>query len=125
MINLLFLIIGSISLIAWGTAHLFHTKAVVKGFGNISEDNKEILMMEWMTEGFSLIFTGILVLLVSLFSDPASISSRIVYFTSSGFLISLAVLSLFTAFKVNFLPYKICPLIFSLSAILILMGSLL
>ena len=125
MINLVFTIIGSISLIAWGTAHLFPTKAVIKGFGDISKDNKEILKMEWMTEGFSLIFTGLLVLLVSLFGDPASISSRIVNFTSSTFLTSLAVLSLFTGFKVNFLPYKLCPLIFSLSAILILMGSLL
>ena len=125
MINSIFLFVGSISLIAWGTAHLFPTKAVVKGFGDISADNKEIVKMEWMTEGFSLIFVGILVLLVTIFGDRENISTRIIYFTASGFMFAMAILSLFTGFKINFLPYKLCPVIFGLSAIFILLGSLL
>jgi hypothetical protein len=35
----------------------------------------------------------------------------------------LSVISLFTGFKVNFLPYRLCPLIFTGSAILILLGA--
>ena len=124
MINSILLYIGSGSVIAWGTAHLFPVNGVVREFGDISRDNKLILRMEWITEGFALIYTGILVLLVTLFGNPDGITASIVYFTSAGFLIAMAILSLFTGFKVNFLPYKLCPFIFTASAILILLGCL-
>ena len=125
MLNLVLLLIGSISVIIWGIAHLFPTKSVVKGFGSISDDNKNILKMEWITEGFSLIFAGTLVLLVTITGDNENITSRIVYILSSIFLFSMAILSFLTGFKVNFLPFKLCPIIFSISGILILTGSLL
>jgi hypothetical protein len=125
MINSILLLTGSITVIIWGIAHLFPTNSVIKGFGDISADNKNILKMEWVTEGFSLIFIGTLVLLVTIIADKENITSGIVYITSSVFLFSLAILSFLTGYKVNFLPYKLCPLIFSISGILILMGSLL
>jgi len=125
MINTILLIIGSVSMIIWGSAHLFPIKSVVKGFGDISADNKNILKMEWINEGLSLIFVGILVLLVTVLGDPKNISNTIVYIASSCFLFSMAILSLFTGFRVNFLPYKLCPLIFSISGILIILGSVL
>lgn len=125
MINIILLIIGSVSVIIWGSAHLFPTKSVVKGFGDISADNKNILKMEWINEGLSLIFVGILVLLITVLGDPKNISNTVVYIASSCFLFSMAILSLFTGFRVNFLPYKLCPLIFSISGILIILGSVL
>ena len=125
MINSILLFTGSITVIIWGIAHLFPTKSVVKGFGDISIDNKNILKMEWVTEGFSLIFTGTLLLSVTIIGDNENITSRIVYITSSVFLFSMAILSFLTGYKVNFLPYKLCPIIFSISGILILIGSLL
>ena len=123
--NIILLLTGSITLIIWGTAHLLPTKSVIKGFGDISIDNKNILRMEWITEGFSLIFSGTLVLLITIIGDNESISSRIVYIASSFFLFSMAILSFLTGYKVNFLPYKLCPFIFSISGTLILIGCLL
>ena len=38
-------------LIAWGVAHLAPTRAVTASFGDISLDNRRILVMEWMAEG--------------------------------------------------------------------------
>jgi len=35
--------------LVWGIAHLFPTKSVVEGFGEISDDNKKIVTMEWLT----------------------------------------------------------------------------
>ena len=125
MENSLLLLIGSIITIIWGIAHLYPTKTVVMGFGDISDDNKNILKMEWVTEGFSLIFAGTLVLLITIIGDNESINSRIVYIASSVFLFSMAILSFLTGYKVNFLPYKLCPIIFSISGILILIGCLL
>ena len=125
MLNQILLFIGSISVIIWGIAHLFPTKSVVKGFGDISADNKNILKMEWITEGFSLIFTGTLLLLVTFMGDNENITSKMVFIASSVFLFSMAILSFLTGYKVNFLPYKLCPIIFSVSGILILIGSFL
>jgi hypothetical protein len=125
MKNSILLLIGSITTIIWGIAHLCPTKTVVMGFGDISDDNKNILKMEWVTEGFSLIFAGTLVLLITIIGDNESINSRIVYIASSVFLFTMAILSFLTGYKVNFLPYKLCPFIFSISGTLILIGCLL
>lgn len=43
--------IGAILACGWGVAHLFATRGVVSGFGEISSDNRRIIMMEWITEG--------------------------------------------------------------------------
>jgi hypothetical protein len=95
----------------------------VKGFGDISVDNKNILAMEWINEGATLVFLGILVLLVTL-ADPLGRISVLVYACVFGFLNVLSLISLFTGFRVNFLPYKLCPIIFSGSSLLILLGGI-
>jgi hypothetical protein len=50
-------------------AHLFPTKSVVRGFGDISQDNKNIIAMEWLVEGVALIFVGVLVVIITVI-DP-------------------------------------------------------
>jgi hypothetical protein len=124
MTNQIFLYIGSALTIIWGVAHLFPTKSVVTGFGDITTDNRRIITMEWIIEGVSLIFIGLLCAGLTII-DYTSIISQYVFIFSSVFLIVLAIISLFTGFRVNFVPYKLCPIIFSLSAILILTGALL
>jgi len=116
--------IGAALTIMWGVAHLFPTRNVVKGFGEISEDNKHIITMEWIIEGTALIFIGVLITVATII-DPESQVSEYVYILSIIMLITLAVISLLTGFKVNFLPYKLCPLIFTISAILIFLGMIL
>jgi len=106
----------------WGIAHLFPTKSVVKGFGDISTDNKRVITMEWIVEGVSLIFIGVLVAVVTGI-DPVSVVSKAVYILSAIGLLALAVVSLFTGFKINFTPYKLCPFIFTVSAVLIFIGG--
>lgn len=124
MINLALLFMGAALTALWGIAHLFPTGSVVKGFGTLSADNKNIITMEWIVEGVSLIFIGILVAIVTII-DPQNPVSTAVYFLSSSGLIVLALVSLFTGFKVKFLPFRLCPFIFTASAVLILIGGLL
>jgi len=125
MINNILLITGSATIIIWGTAHLAPTKSVIKDFGDISTDNKNIIKMEWIIEGLSLIFAGSLVMAITLFGEIKSLTASIVYIASSVYLFSMAILSLFTGFRVNFLPFKLYPLIFTVSGVLIVTGSLL
>lgn len=124
MTNQLLYYVGAVITIIWGSAHLVPTKNVVKGFGDISADNKKIITMEWIAEGVSLIFIGTIILGVT-YIDPLSIISGFVYISSAVILIVLAIVSLFTGFKVNFLPFKLCPVLFTASALLIFFGYLL
>jgi hypothetical protein len=117
----LLLYLASLLTAIWGVAHLFPTKNVVKGFGDISLDNQRVITMEWINEGATLIFIGVLTAAVTLV-DPTSLVARTVYWLAIGMLVVLSIISLFTGFKVNFLPYRLCPIIFTGSAILIFLG---
>jgi len=122
MTNQVLLYLGSSFLFFWGAAHLFPTRSVVRGFGDISSDNKRIITMEWIVEGLALMFIAAVVASVTYF-DYASAISRTVYWLSFVMLNTLSGVSLFTGFKVNFLPYKLCPVIFTTASILIVTGS--
>ena len=108
-------------ILLWGIAHLIPTAGVVRDFGEISSDNKLIITMEWIVEGLTMIFLGVLVIIVAK-TDTESKLAKYVYILIVGMLFSLAILSLFTGFGVEFLPFKLCPIIFSVSAILIIIG---
>ena len=122
MIKLGLLLLGAVLSSVWGIAHLFPTRAVVKGFGDISADNRQIISMEWIVEGVFLLFLGCLVAIVALLG-PAGPVSVAVFSLACIALLVLAGVSLFTGFKVNFLPFKLCPAIFTVSALLILAGG--
>ena len=117
----LLLYVGAAITFLWGVAHLFPTASVVKGFGEITTDNKNIITMEWIVEGVALIFIGVIVAGVTIIDSTSNVSV-FVYLASAAVLIVLAVVSLFTGFKVKFLPFKLCPILFTLSAILIFLG---
>ncbi len=121
MLGQILLYIGGLLTIIWGIAHLFPTKSVVQGFGNITQDNKNIITMEWLVEGVALIFIGSLVVVITVI-DPKTVISTVTYFSTAIFLFTMAIISIFTGFKVNFLPYKLCPVIFTFSALLIIIG---
>jgi len=115
---------GSAIVLFWGIAHLFPTRSVVAGFGNISIDNKRIITMEWIVEGVALIFIGSVNVIVTAI-DPSGSISLAIYLNSGVVLIVLAFVSFFTGFKIRFLAFKLCPVIFMTSAVLIIIGGLL
>ena len=114
--------VGSLLVFGWGAAHLFPTRAVVRGFGEISPDNRRIVAMEWIIEGVALIFIGILVGLVT-YLDHSSPVSRAVYWLSFTMLNVLSLVSLFTGFRNALLVFKLCPFIFTGSSLLIAIGT--
>lgn len=122
MIGDILIYIGSFLIFGWGASHLFPTKNIVSGFGEISADNKRIITMEWIIEGVSLIFIGFLVALVTFIDGESKISTS-VYWASFGVLNILSLVSLFTGFKNSFIVFKLCPFIFSSSSLLIIIGS--
>jgi len=123
MSNLL-LYIGSAIIILWGIGHVIPTKSIVSGFGAISQDNKRIITMEWIAEGLTLCFIGVLVLIVALFDGYQNQTAVIVYRMAAGMLMIMAGLSLMTGAKTSIVPMKICPIVKTTVAILFILGSL-
>ena len=122
MLDQTLLYVGAVLTALWGIAHLVFTKSVVQGFGDISLDNRRIITMEWIVEGVSLLFIGVVVAAVT-YLDRTNTVSRAIYWLSFAMLNALSVISLFTGFKVAFITYKLCPVIFTGSSILILIGG--
>lgn len=123
MFRRILILAGALLNIFWGISHLFPTGNVVRGFGSLSDDNSNIILMEWINEGLTLIFIGILVSAATLITKKMNRTLRTVYTVSALMLFSMAVLSLFTGFNIDFLPFRLCPLLFTVSGILILQGA--
>ena len=118
------LYVGGLLPVIWGIAHLFPTRNVVRDFGDITTDNKRIITMEWVNEGATLVFIGVLVVVVTLVDYEADVATA-TYLLSFSMLNALSVISLFTGFRVHFLPFRLCPFIFTGSSLLVLAGSVL
>jgi hypothetical protein len=123
--NDILLYIGSAVLIVWGIAHIVPTKNVVSGFGIISEDNKRIITMEWVAEGLTLCFIGLLVLFVTALGDSQNDASLIVYRASAGMLIVMAIWTALTGARTSIIPIRICPFVKTIVAVLFIVGSIL
>ena len=123
MMDEVLIYIGSAIIILWGIAHLIPTRAIISGFGAISEDNKKIIAMETIAEGITLMFLGVLPLLVTVLSDPQSATATIVYLACSVMLLVMALLTLLTGARTPTIWYKICPAVKTAAAILFILGS--
>jgi hypothetical protein len=119
------LYVGSAIIILWGIAHIIPTKSIVNGFGEISEDNRKIIAMESIAEGLTLIFLGALVLLVTLLAGVQSEAAFIVYMACAVMLLVMAVLTIMTGARTSILPYKICPAVKTIVAVLFILGVVL
>ena len=106
----------------WGIAHLFATRGVVTGFGELAADNRRIITMEWIVEGVALVSLASLVATVTAVDAAATVASA-AYAVAVATLLVLALVSLATGFRVAFLPFRLCPFIFTLSAVLIALGA--
>jgi len=117
--------LGATVIAAWGIAHIAPTRGVVAGFGTISDDNRRIILMEWVAEGLALAFIGLLVLLVTAIHGADDAASRSVYRISAGMLLVMAAWTALTGARTSILPMKICPVVKSSVAALLLAASVL
>ena len=125
MLNAVLLYVGAGIITVWSIAHIVPTKSVVNGFGQISQDNKRIITMEWIAEGLTLCFIGLLVLLVTIFVGPENPASKIVYWASAAMLVVMAILTASTGARTPIVPIKICPAVKIAVAILFILGTVL
>ncbi len=112
---------GAAAITLWGIAHIIPTANVIAGFGNLSTDNRRILTMEWVAEGLTLCFLGILVFLVT-FYTPDTAAATITVRAVTAMLFVMAAWSQVTGARTAVMPMKLCPLIKSVVAVLFAIG---
>jgi hypothetical protein len=122
VLNNILIYIGSIIIIFWGIAHLIPTKTVIAGYGNISRDNKLILIMEWVAEGLTLIFIGALTLLINVLNGYKNPVSLNVFRISAVILLIMAILTAFTGARTKVVFFKVCPFVKTIVAVLLLLA---
>ena len=118
-------LIGGGAIFLWGLGHIAPTKAVVAGFEPISIDNRRILVMEWLVEGLTLCFVGLLAIVTVLVLGADARGTVLVARMLAGFLLALAGLSLMTGARTSIIPMKLCPFVKTAVAALLITGSLL
>ncbi len=124
-INAILLYTGSLIAILWGVAHVVPTSIVVANFGDISTDNRRVITMEWIGSGLTLIFTGMLVLVITACGYAATSAAIVTYRMAALLLIARSILVSFTGARAPVIQMKLCPLIEAVAAILIFIGTLL
>ncbi len=125
MLGDILIYVGAGIIILWGIAHIAPTKSVVKGFGPISRENQRLITMTWVSEGLTLCFIGVLVLLVTLLGKAGAPLSLIVYRACAAMLLITAVWTGLTGARTPVLPMKLCPVVKTVVATLLLLGSVL
>ena len=107
----------------WGVAHALPTRQVVAGFGPIGRDNRRILLQEWLAEAITMWGLAALVIVVTALEGAGSDAAHGVYRVVAGFLIALAALTAMTGARTSVVWFKICPVLLTGSAVLLLLAS--
>ena len=105
-----------------GVAHAIPTGRVVAGFEPTTRDNHRVIVQEWLAEAvtmWGLASILIAVTVVASHSEAAAWTYRVV----AGVLIALAALTGFTGARTSVVWFKICPVLLTCSAALLLAAS--
>jgi len=105
------LYVGSLVIFLWGVGHLIPTRNVVADFGELSADNTKIITMEWLIEGITLCFLGVLVAATAWIHGPDDLATDLVARLTAAMLLVLATVSAFTGARTSVLPMKLCPFV--------------
>jgi hypothetical protein len=106
----------------WGVAHAIPTRNVIAGLGPINLDNRRVVLQEWLAEAFTMWGLAVLIMVVTVVrGGPATVGW--VYRVAAGLLLSLAVLTALTGARTPVIWFKICPVLLTTSATLLLVAS--
>jgi len=108
---------------AWGTAHAIPIRQVLAGFEPVTPDNRQVIKQEWLAEAFTM--WGIAaVVIAATAAGPAAPGIRAwVYRAACGLLAALAALTALTGARTPVIWFKICPVLLSAAAVLLLAAS--
>lgn len=109
----------------WGAAHVIPTRKVVNGFGLISRDNRLVITQEWVAEAFTMWFIAAVVVIATSVAGPGEPITAWVYRAAAIMLAAVGALTAVTGAKTPVMWFKICPILLTSSAALLLAASFL
>ncbi|HSA51266.1 MAG TPA: hypothetical protein VLH10_14330 [Yinghuangia sp.] len=107
----------------WGVTHAIPTRAVVAGFGEISQDSRRVLVQEWLAEAVTMWSLAALVIVVTAVGAGTSTADW-AYRVIAGTLLVLAGLTALTGARTSVVWFKVCPVLMTGSAVLLLVAGL-
>ncbi len=106
----------------WGVSHAAPTRQVLAGFEPLTSDNRRVMLQEWLAEALAMWGLAALVIVVTAVDANASVTAW-VYRVVAGLLVSLAALTAATGARTRVIWFKICPVLLSSCAALLLVAS--
>ncbi|MGE5137186.1 MAG: hypothetical protein ACM32E_30370 [Gemmatimonadota bacterium] len=108
----------------WGVAHAVPTRQVLAGFAPITRDNRRVLLQEWLAEAFTMWGLAALVIAVTAAGSGTGVAAWVDR-VAAGLLLALAVLTGLTGARTPVIWFRICPVLLTCSAVLLLLASVL
>lgn len=108
----------------WGIAHVVPTAKVVEGYRDTSHDNRLVITQEWIAEAMTMWFMAAVVVLATAAGGSHQALTNWIYRASAIMLISIAVLTALTGARTPIVFFKICVILLSLTAALLIWASM-
>ena len=108
----------------WGVSHIVPTRQVVAGFGEIGDDNRYIITMEWVAEGLSFMFVGVLLSVITWAGAAPEPAEDLVYRVVPGFLLTIGIWTAMTGARTGVIWFKMCPVVMTVASALLIGASL-
>ena len=107
--------------VLWGVAHVIPTRNVL---APITVDNRRVVLQEWLVEAAAMWGIAALVIVCTVVGGAASEVTSWVYRVAASLLVALAVVTALTGARTKVIWFKICPVLLTSSAVLLLVASL-
>jgi hypothetical protein len=108
---------------AWGVAHVIPTRQVLAGFSPITPDNRRIIQQEWLAEAITMWGLAAVIIAATAAGGTNADARAWVYRAASALLIALAALTAFTGARTPVIWFKICPVLLTVTAAMLLAAS--
>lgn len=109
----------------WGVAHAVPTRQVLAGFEPVSADNRRVILQEWLAEAVTMWWIAAIVIITTAVAGADAGVSTWTYRATAVLLGALAVLTALTGARTPVIWFKICPVVLTGSALLLVVASLL
>ena len=107
---------------AWGVSHAIPTRQVVAGFEPTAVDNHRVILQEWVIEAVAMWGLAALVFAATLMGGDAGVVDG-VYRVVAGILVAFAVVTALTGARTSVIWFKVCPVLLTGTAVLLVAAS--
>jgi len=116
--------LASAAVIGWGAAHILPSRETARSLGAVALDSRRVMELEWVAEGLALVFIGLSTFVLTLAAEPSEPVAVLVYRMNAAALIVFAVWHSFAGSKTRLVPDKLCPVVLTAAAALIVAATL-